>query len=216
MSSRYLDMTPPVAAAIKAGTPVTAIETGFFMQLPYPRNLKALTDCEQAFWRRGCVPCCVAVVNGRLKAGLTPEDMEQLCRNGRACSRPDLPGLVLSGGTAGARASAALAIATLAGIVPVMAPGISDSVADLDAVGATQRLIFTLDLAQDIRLLYTSRGVPILPPDDRDALADAFLVERELEFTAGMLVPCGNTLGDLAEAASGTAIALKKKTSFSV
>ena len=216
MSSRFLDMTPPVAAALKAGTPVVAIETGFFMQLPYPRNLKALTDCEQAFWRRDCVPCCVAVINGRLKAGLTGEDMELLCRRGRACSRADLPELILSGGTAGARASATLAIAKLADIIPVMAPGITDSVADLDAVCATARLAFTLDMAQDIRLLYTSRGAAILPAEDFSALADAYLVQRDLEFTASTLVPCGNTLGDLAETATGTAITIKKKTSYSV
>lgn len=216
MSSRFLDMTPPVAAALKAGTPIAAIETGFFMQLPYPRNKKALMDCEQAFWRRDCVPCCVAVVNGRLKAGLSPEDMETLCLKGCACSRIDLPELVLSGETAGARASAALAIARLAGIVPVMAPGVTDSVADLDAVSSTPCLAFTLDMAQDIRLLYTSRGVSVLTADDFDSLADAFLIQRELDFSAATLVPCGTTLGDLAEAASNTAIALKKKTSFSV
>ena len=42
MASKYLDMCPPVLASLKAGTPIIAIETGFFMQLPYPRNLQAL------------------------------------------------------------------------------------------------------------------------------------------------------------------------------
>ena len=107
MASKYLDTTPPVAAALKAGTPIVAIETGFFMRLPYPRNLAALQACEEAFWRRGCVPCCVAAVNGRLKAGLTKEDMETLCRAGGSCSRWELPSLVGGGGTAAAGASAA-------------------------------------------------------------------------------------------------------------
>ena len=56
MASKYLDMCPPVLASLKAGTPIIAIETGFFMQLPYPRNLEALQECEQAFYRRDCVP----------------------------------------------------------------------------------------------------------------------------------------------------------------
>ena len=82
MASKYLDMCPPVLASLKAGTPIIAIETGFFMQLPYPRNLEALQECEQAFYRRDCVPCCVGIVNGRLKAGLSKQDMDTLCRSG--------------------------------------------------------------------------------------------------------------------------------------
>ena len=87
MASKYLDMCPPVLASLKAGTPIIAIETGFFMQLPYPRNLQALQECEQAFYRRDCVPCCVGIVNGRLKAGLSKQDMDTLCRSGGSCAR---------------------------------------------------------------------------------------------------------------------------------
>ena len=59
MASRFLDFSPPVATALKLGTPIVAIETGFFMRLPYPKNKEALSECEQAFWRRDCVPCCI-------------------------------------------------------------------------------------------------------------------------------------------------------------
>ena len=110
MASRYLDLSPTVAAALKAGTPIVVIETGFFLRLPYPDNLSALQECEQAFWSRQCVPCCVAVVNGRLKAGLTRDDMETLCQSSRSCVRFELPGLVGGGETAGAGASGPLTI----------------------------------------------------------------------------------------------------------
>ena len=56
MASKFLDLAAPVAAALKVGTPIVAIETGFFMRLPYPKNYTALQECEQAFWRRDCVP----------------------------------------------------------------------------------------------------------------------------------------------------------------
>ena len=115
MASKYLDMCPPVLASLKAGTPIIAIETGFFMQLPYPRNLEALQECEQAFYRRDCVPCCVGIVNGRLKAGLSKQDMDTLCRSGGSCTRSQIPALVGGGSTSGTGPSATLAIARMAG-----------------------------------------------------------------------------------------------------
>lgn len=213
MASKYLDTTPPVAAALKAGTPIVAIETGFFMRLPYPRNLAALQACEEAFWRRDCVPCCVAAVNGRLKAGLTKEDMETLCRAGGSCSRWELPSLVGGDGTAAAGASAALAIAKMAGIVPVMAPGLTDSLADLDALAASARMVFCGKVTPDRALLYSSRGVPVLRQEPGQ-LTDAYLVLRDLELSESAVIPCGETLGDLAEAASAVAIDLKKRSNF--
>ena len=117
MASKYLDMCPPVLASLKAGTPIIAIETGFFMQLPYPRNLEALQECEQAFYRRDCVPCCVGIVNGRLKAGLSTQDMDTLCRSGGSCTRSQIPALVGGGSTSGTGPSATLAIARMAGWV---------------------------------------------------------------------------------------------------
>ncbi len=214
MASKFLDMSPTVAAAIKAGTPIVAIETGFFMKLPYPRNLSALQECEEAFWRRDCVPCCVGVVNGRIKAGLVKEDMDALCQAGTSCSRWELPSLVSGGGTAAAGASAALAIAKIAGIVPVMAPGLSDTLADLDALGASARMVFCGKVSPDKALLYSSRGVPVLRQETA-RLSDAYLVLRELELSESAVVPCGETLGDLAEASSSVAIDLKRKTNFS-
>ena len=215
MASKFLDMSPTVAAAIKAGTPIVAIETGFFMRLPYPRNLTALQDCEEAFWRRDCVPCCVAAVNGRLKAGLTKEDMEILCRAGGSCSRWELPSLVGGGGTAAAGASAALAIAKMAGIVPVMAPGLSDSLADLESLSASARMVFCGQVPPDRGLLYASRSIAVLRQDDEDAVSDAYILQRDLEMTECAVVPCGETLGELAQKASAAALALKKKTDFS-
>ena len=214
MASKYLELSPPVAVALKAGTPVVAIETGFFMQLPYPKNLKALQDCEEAFWRRDCVPCCVAVVNGRLKAGLTKDDMETLCQEGKTCSRWELPSLVGGGGTAGAGPSAAMAIAKLAGIVPVMAPGLSDSLADLDALGTSERLVFCGKVSPDKTLLFSSRGVPVLR-QETGQISSAYLMQRDLELSESAVVPCGETLGDLADRSSAVAIDLKKKTNFS-
>ena len=213
MSSRYLEMTPPIAAALKAGTPVVAIETGFFMRLPYPKNLSALQECEQAFWRRDCVPCCIAVVDGKLKAGLTHEDMEAICQTQAVCSRSELPGLVGNRGTASADPSATMAVARMAGIVPVMVPGLSDSVSDLDALASSRCLIFSGKLSEEKRMLLNSRGIPVLDVEPNE-LADAFLVQRDLELSECTVAPCGFTLGDIAEKSSASALAIKRKTSY--
>ena len=214
MASRFLDFSPPVATALKLGTPIVAIETGFFMRLPYPKNREALSECEQAFWRRDCVPCCVGVVDGRLKAGLTKEDLDRLCQAGGSCTRGDLPTLVADGGSSGAGASAAMAIARMAGIVPVMAPGLTDSLSDLEALSASSRLIFSGQLPPDKALLYASRSVAVLRQEEEDAVADAYLLLRELEMPESAVVPCGETLGELAGRASAAALALKKKPDF--
>ncbi len=212
MASKYLDMCPPVLASLKAGTPIIAIETGFFMQLPYPHNLEALQECEQAFYRRDCVPCCVGIVNGRLKAGLSKQDMDTLCRSGGSCTRSQIPALVGGGSTSGTGPSATLAIARMAGIIPVMAPGLRDSLADLDALSGSSRLVFCGKVSPDKALLFSSRGVPVLrlPAEE---LADAYLVQRDLEVNECTVIPCGDTLGDIAEKASAVAMDIKRKVS---
>ena len=212
MASKYLDMCPPVLSSLKAGTPIIAIETGFFMQLPYPRNLEALQECEQAFYRRDCVPCCVGIVNGRLKAGLSKQDMDTLCRSGGSCTRSQIPALVGGGSTSGTGPSATLAIARMAGIIPVMAPGLRDSLADLDALSGSSRLVFCGKVSPDKALLFSSRGVPVLrlPAEE---LADAYLVQRDLEVNECTVIPCGDTLGDIAEKASAVAMDIKRKVS---
>ena len=213
MSSKYLDMSPPVAAALKAGTPIVAIETGAFMQLPYPRNLTAMQEGEQAFWSRDCVPCFVALVDGRVKAGLTREEMDRLGQTGTACSRVDLPGLVAARGTAALRPSAALAAAKMAGIVPVASPSLGSAAADLDALCATGRLVFCSTLSHETRRLYAARAIPVLSGDP-EALADAYQIQRDLEVAESSVVPCAASMADVARRASETAIALKRNTSY--
>lgn len=214
MASRFLELSPPVAAALKVGTPIVAIETGFFMRLSYPKNLEALTECEQAFWRRDCVPCCVGVVDGKLKAGLTRDEMDRLCQAGGSFTRGELPALVAGKATGAAGAGATLAIAKMAGIVPVMCPGLSDTLADMDALCASARLAFCLRVPPDRALLYSSRSVAVLRQEDMGAVSDAYLLQRDLEMSESGVVPCGETLGDMAEKASAAALELKRRSDF--
>ena len=215
MASKFMDFSPSAATALKMGTPIVAIETGFFMRLPYPRNLDALKECEQAFWRRDCVPCLMGVVDGRLKAGLNKDDLDRLCQAGGSCARSDLPGLAADKGTSAVGAGAAMAMARMAGIVPVMAPGLSDTLSDLDPLCSSARLVFCGRVDPDQALLYASRSVAVIRSDEPGRIAEAYLLQRDLEMTECTVVPGGSTLGELAQIVSRTALELKKKTDFS-
>ena len=216
MASKYMDLSPSVATALKMGAPIVAIETGFFMHLPYPDNLNALTECESAFWRRNCVPCLVGVVEGRLKIGLNADDLDRLCRAGGSCAFGELGILVAEVGISGAGAGAAIALAMLAGIVPVAAPSLSDTVTDLDALCSAGRLVFCARVDPDQELLYSSRSVPVIHTEEPGGIADAWLVQRDLDRPECTAAPCGSTLGELADVACRTAVELKKKTDFTV
>jgi len=207
--SKYMETTPHVANALRTGVPVVAVAPGIFMRLPYPKNFQALQECERVIWSLNCVPCTVAVVKGVLKVGLTKEDMEQVCESGRACSRVDLPGLVAGGGTAAVRPSAAIAMAKLAGIECVVAPGLSDAPGDVDALSVYQRMVFCEDLTQDVKLLYAARSIPVLDQLS-DTLSDAYLVQQELGMNECTVICCDKSIRSMAERACEAAITYKK------
>ena len=113
--------------------------------------------------------------------------------------------------TAALRPSAALAVAKRARVEPVVVPGLSDSLADLDALCSCRRLAFCAPIPTDKKLLYASRGIPVTALEG-DALADAYLIQKELEVTESTVVPCESNIGVMAEAAAAAAIAVKRKS----
>jgi len=211
--NKFLDTTPPVAAALKAGTPVAVLETGYFCRLPYPENLQILRQAQQALWARSCVPCCVAVINGRLKAGLTPQEEDALMRHRVVCSRGELPVLAARGLSAAADVSAALAIAALADIVPVVIPGLRDELGDMDALAIYGRLAFSASLSSDTLALLRSRSIPVVQ-EGASVLADMWQIQRELEAPESTLCCAGDALVTICTAAAETAVELKKRTQF--
>ena len=211
--NKFLDTTPPVAAALKAGTPVAVLETGYFCSMPYPENLQILRMAQQALWAKSCVPCCVAVINGRLKAGLTPQEEDALMRHRVVCSRGELPGLAARGLSAAADVSAALAIAALAEIIPVVIPGLKDELGDIDALAIYGRMAFCSNLGSDTLALLRSRSIPVMQ-DAPGVLADTWQIQRELEAPESTLCPAGDALTTICTTAAETALELKKRTEF--
>ena len=80
----YLDVAPEVAAAVAAGKPVVALESTIISHgMPYPQNVETALKVEQIIRDNGAVPATIAILGGRLKAGLTAEEIEYLGKKGQ-------------------------------------------------------------------------------------------------------------------------------------
>jgi len=113
-----LDVTDEVATALAENRPVVALESTIISHgLPRPDNLAAAQRFEQILRDAGVVPATIAVLDGRLKAGLGPADLDRIANEDIAkLSVRDLP-IALGRGDSGATTVAATSfIADLAGV----------------------------------------------------------------------------------------------------
>ena len=97
----YLDLQPEVAAALSQGRPVVALESTIISHgMPYPQNVEMARGVEQIVRDNGAVPATIAVLGGRLKVGLSAEELELLAtdRAVQKISTRDLPVTVALGG----------------------------------------------------------------------------------------------------------------------
>lgn len=115
-----LDVHPEVASALAAGAPVVALESTIIAHgMPWPHNLETGQRVEAEVRRHGAVPVTIAVLGGRLKAGLTGAELEALARGGAGiakASRRDLALLVARGADGATTVAATMIVAALAGI----------------------------------------------------------------------------------------------------
>ena len=176
-----LDLHPDVAAALAAGQPVVALESTIISHgMPWPHNAQTALAVEAEVRAHGAVPATIAVLDGRLKAGLTHAQIEQLGRLGpqaSKASRRDLPVLVAQGRTGATTVAATMIIAALAGIRVFATGGIGgvhrgaessfDISADLQELSRTAVAVVCagvksiLDLGLTLEYLET-HGVPVI------------------------------------------------------
>lgn len=116
----FLDFAPEVAAAISAGKAVVALESTIISHgMPYPQNIETALLVEETVRQAGAVPATIAILNGRLKAGLTVEEIQQVGKRGTdvvKCSRRDLPFIVARKQDGATTVAATMIIAAMAGI----------------------------------------------------------------------------------------------------
>ena len=74
--NKHLDVSPEVAEALAAGKPVVALESTIISHgMPYPQNVQTALAVEKVIRDNGAVPATLCIINGRLKAGCTPEEI---------------------------------------------------------------------------------------------------------------------------------------------
>ena len=179
--NKYLDVNPEVAQAIAEGKPVVALESTIISHgMPYPQNVETALNVEKIIRDGGAVPATIAIIGGRLKAGLTPEEIDYLGKTGAGvtkASRRDLPILVAEGRDGATTVTTTMMIAAMAGISVFATGGIGgvhrgaettmDISADLEELGHTPVMVICagaksiLDLGLTLEYLET-KGVPVI------------------------------------------------------
>ncbi|MGH6899311.1 MAG: pseudouridine-5'-phosphate glycosidase [Geminicoccaceae bacterium] len=120
-----IDVGPAVGDALAAGRPVVALESTLLCHgIPVPRNRELAAEIEDAVRATGAVPATVAVIDGRIKAGLRPAELERLLAVPEVakCSTRDLPRVVASGALGATTVAATAFVAARVGI-RIMATG---------------------------------------------------------------------------------------------
>ena len=179
--NKYLDIKPEVAEALAAGKPVVALESTIISHgMPYPQNVETALQVEQIIRDCGAVPATIAIIGGRLKAGLTAEEIEYFGKKGQAitkASRRDLAVICARGMDGATTVTTTMIIAHMAGIKVFATGGIGgvhrgaettmDISADLEELGQTPVMVVCagaksiLDLGLTLEYLET-KGVPVI------------------------------------------------------
>ncbi len=179
--NKYLDVNPEVAEALASGKPVVALESTIISHgMPYPQNVETALKVEQIIRENGAVPATIAIIGGRLKAGLTADEIEYFGKKGLAihkASRRDLAVLCARGEDGATTVATTMIIAHMAGIKIFATGGIGgvhrgaevtmDISADLEELGQTPVMVVCagaksiLDLGLTLEYLET-KGVPVI------------------------------------------------------
>ena len=121
MISDRLGLGPQVAAALREGRPVVALESTLISHgLPFPQNLEVARASEAAVGGAGAVPATIAIRDGRVLVGLDDDALEALATAEAGsvfkAARPSLAVALERGGWAATTVSATMIAAHAAGI----------------------------------------------------------------------------------------------------
>jgi pseudouridine-5'-phosphate glycosidase len=180
IASRFLDIAPNVQSALATGEAVVALESTIITHgMPHPQNVATAREVEAVVRENGAVPATIAIIEGRIKVGLSDAELDWLgtAKDVMKLSRADLPYAVASGRHGATTVAATMICADLAGIRVFATGGIGgvhqgvehsmDISADLDELARTPVAVVCagakaiLDLPRTLEYLET-RGVPVI------------------------------------------------------
>ena len=169
-----------VSAALAAGRPVVALESTIITHgMPWPQNVETARRVEAELRSHGAVPATIAVMDGTIRIGLEPAELEALgqAKGVAKLSRADLAACLATGGTGATTVAATMICARLAGISVFATGGIGgvhrgaegsfDISADLMELAQTPVTVVAagakaiLDLPKTLEVLET-QGVPVI------------------------------------------------------
>lgn len=179
--NQYLDISPEVMKALDNGAPVVALESTIISHgMPYPQNVETALRTEEIIRENGATPATIAILGGRLKAGLSKDEIEYLGKRGPGmakASRRDLPVLIARGEDGATTVTTTMIIAHMAGVAVFATGGIGgvhrgaeitmDISADLEELAQTPVMVVCagakaiLDLGLTLEYLET-KGVPVI------------------------------------------------------
>ena len=178
---QYIDISSDIKNALENNRPVVALESTIIAHgMPYPQNVETALLVEKTIRENGALPATIAIINGKLKAGLSEDEINYIGKNGPnilKTSRRDIP-FILSKKIAGATTVAStMIIAYMAGIKIFATGGIGgvhrganetmDISADLQELAKTNVAVVCagaksiLDIGLTLEYLET-HGVPVI------------------------------------------------------
>ena len=183
MKMNFLDCSPEVSAALAQKKAIVALESTIIAHgMPYPKNVETALRVEAMVRKHGAIPATCAIIDGRLKAGLSAAELELFGQQGASIakvSRRDFPLLIARRQHGATTVAATMIIAQMAGIrifatggiggVHRGAPQTFDISADLQELAHTSVAVVTagaksiLDLPLTLEYLETGRACSGLP-----------------------------------------------------
>lgn len=178
--NEFVDILPEVQDALENAKPVVALESTIISHgMPYPENLESAQHCENIIRAQGAIPATMAILNGRIKVGLTPDDLLYLAqaKDIAKVSRRDMSMLIADKGNGATTVAATMIIANMVGIRIFATGGIGgvhrgvahtwDISADLQELANTNVCVICagvksiLDIGKTLEYLETM-GVPVI------------------------------------------------------
>ena len=177
----YLDLSEEVNDALRVSMPIVALQSTIITHgMPWPQNLETALEVENAVREEGAIPATIAIIGGRLKVGLSHDELRRLADGSLhpiKASRRDLPMLVAQHGNGATTVSGTILIAERAGIRLFATGGIGgvhrgaektwDVSADLEELAHSNVAVVCagakaiLDVPKTMEYLET-KGVPVI------------------------------------------------------
>ncbi|MBV1820664.1 pseudouridine-5'-phosphate glycosidase [Bacteroidales bacterium MSK.15.36] len=180
MLEKYMEIKEEVKNALNEKKPVVALESTIIAHgMPYPKNVETALEVEKIIRDRGAIPATIAILDGKIKVGLSKEEIEYLgsAENVSKVSRRDLPFIVAKGLNGATTVASTMVVAKMAGIKVFVTGGIGgvhrgaeesfDISADLQELAKTSVAVVCagaksiLDIGLTLEYLETF-GVPVV------------------------------------------------------